>query len=89
MFAGGGGMSAAAHLIDSARAGELDPKKSNFKLLWIACGTADGLISANRKLAANLRTAGFDVTTQETPAGLHTWIVWRQNLVDFTQLLFK
>ena len=89
LFAYVGGMSAAVHLVDPAVTAKLDPKKANLKLLWIACGTADDLIIPNRKLAANLRADGFNVTTQETPGGLHTWIVWRQNLVDFTKLLFK
>ena len=89
LFAYVGGMSAAVHLVDPAVTAKLDPKKANLKLLWIGCGTADDLIGANRKLAANLKQDGFNVTTQETPGGLHTWVVWRQNLVDFTQLLFK
>ncbi len=89
LFAYVGGMSAAVHLVDPAQTAKLDPKKANLKLLWIACGTADDLITPNRTLATNLKQAGFNVTTQEMPGGLHTWIVWRQNLVDFTQLLFK
>lgn len=89
LFAYVGGMSAAVHLVEPTVTAKLDAKKANLKLLWIACGTGDDLITTNRKLAANLTQAGFNVSTQETPGGLHTWIVWRQNLVDFTQLLFK
>ena len=89
LFAYVGGMSAAVHLVEPAVTAKLDSKKANLKLLWIACGTADDLITPNRKLAANLTLAGFNVTTQETPGGLHTWIVWRQNLLDFTQILIN
>ncbi len=89
LFAWVGGMSAAVHLVDPAHTAALDPARANLKLLWIGCGTADDLITANRRLAANLHHAGFNVTTQETPGGLHTWIVWRDNLVQFTQLLFR
>jgi enterochelin esterase family protein len=57
-------------------------------VLWIACGTEDGLIEPNRKLAATLKAEGLPVTPIETP-GMHTWMVWRDNLVHFTPLLFQ
>jgi len=83
-------MSAAVHLVDPvAEAARLDPKAANLKLLWIACGTADGLIEPNRRLAAALKSKGFNVATTETPNGLHTWTVWRENLVQFAPLLFQ
>jgi enterochelin esterase-like enzyme len=44
-------------------------------------------IRANRKLVAFLKTQDMPVTQIETP-GLHTWMVWRDNLVHFTPLLF-
>jgi enterochelin esterase-like enzyme len=90
LFAYVGGMSAAVHLVDpAAEAAKLDPKAANLKLLWIACGTADGLVEPNRRLAAALKSKGFSVTTVETPDGLHTWTVWRENLVQFAPLLFQ
>jgi enterochelin esterase family protein len=66
----------------------LDPKTANLKLLWIACGTEDGLIEPNRKISAFLKGAGLPVTEVETP-GMHTWMVWRGNLVEFAPLLFR
>ncbi len=48
-------------------------------LLWIACGTEDGLIKASREFRAWLKTKGVEHTTIETP-GAHTWMVWRRNL---------
>jgi enterochelin esterase family protein len=66
----------------------LDPKTANLKVLWIACGTEDGLIVANRKLSAYLKGEGLPVTEIETP-GMHTWMVWRDNLVHFAPLLFQ
>jgi enterochelin esterase-like enzyme len=56
--------------------------------LWIACGTEDHLITINRNLREWLKTKGVDHTDIETP-GMHTWMVWRRNLAEFAQLLFK
>jgi enterochelin esterase family protein len=58
------------------------------QLLWIACGTEDSLITANRNLRAWLKSKGIKVTEIETP-GAHTWMVWRRNLVEFSSLLFR
>ena len=35
-----------------------------------------------------LKTKDMPVTQIETP-GLHTWMVWRDNLIHFTPLLFQ
>jgi enterochelin esterase-like enzyme len=58
------------------------------RLLWIACGTEDGLITPNRKLREWLKSKGIQHTGIETP-GEHTWMVWRRNVTDFAQLLFR
>jgi enterochelin esterase-like enzyme len=58
------------------------------RLLWIACGTEDRLITVNRSLRAWLKTKGVNMTEIETP-GMHTWMVWRRNLAEFTPLLFR
>lgn len=59
------------------------------KLFWESCGTEDSLITANRAFGkwakANIKG---DVQTRETP-GMHTWMVWRDDLVDFAPLLFR
>jgi enterochelin esterase family protein len=57
-------------------------------LLWMACGTEDRLIEPNRKMIAWLKTKGVAVTAVETP-GMHTWMVWRHNLITFAPLLFQ
>jgi enterochelin esterase-like enzyme len=66
----------------------LDPKKADLRLLWIACGTEDGLIEPNRKFVAFLKSKDMPVTQIETP-GMHTWMVWRDNLIHFAPLLFQ
>ncbi len=67
----------------------LDAKASQqLRLLWIACGTDDGLIGINRKLREWLKSKGVEHTAVETP-GAHTWMVWRRNLSNFAPLLFR
>jgi enterochelin esterase family protein len=58
------------------------------KVLWVACGTDDDLISINRKIVAWLKDGGLTVTQIETP-GRHAWPVWRRNLIAFSSLLFR
>jgi len=58
------------------------------RLLWIACGTEDRLITPNRNLREWLKTKGVQHVDIETP-GMHTWMVWRRNLAEFAGLLFR
>ncbi|MEI7732637.1 MAG: alpha/beta hydrolase-fold protein [Verrucomicrobiota bacterium] len=58
------------------------------KLLWIACGTEDGLMAGNRRFREWLNVKGVKMTEIETP-GAHTWMVWRRNLAEFAPLLFR
>jgi enterochelin esterase-like enzyme len=69
---------------------KLDSKTANSQLrgLWIACGTADRLIDANRATHQWLDAKGIRHTWVETE-GAHTWMVWRRNLATFASLLFK
>jgi enterochelin esterase family protein len=88
-FAWIGGFSSAVHNLDyEHQLAALDPKTADLKLLWIACGTEDGLIDANRKMIAFLKSKGMPVTQVETP-GLHNSLVWRDNLIHFAPLLFQ
>jgi enterochelin esterase-like enzyme len=67
----------------------LDAKANQqLRLLWIACGTEDRLITVNRNLREWLKTKGVQHTDIETP-GMHTWMVWRRNLAEFVGLLFR
>ncbi len=67
----------------------LDAKSnSQIKLLWIACGTEDRLIEINRNFRKWLASKNITHADIETP-GMHTWMVWRRNLTDFAQLLFR
>ena len=67
----------------------LDVKANQqIRLLWIACGTEDHLITLNRNLREWLKSKGIQHTDIETP-GQHTWMVWRRNLAEFAGLLFR
>ncbi len=59
------------------------------KLYWQSCGTEDSLIGSNRAFGtwvkANIKG---NVQVRETP-GMHTWMVWRDDLIAFTPLLFR
>jgi len=67
----------------------LDAKANQqIRLLWIACGSEDRLIDFNRKVREWLKSKGVQHAGVETP-GQHSWMVWRRNLVEFTQLLFR
>ena len=58
------------------------------RLLWIACGTDDNLITTNRRLRDWLTSKGVQHVYIETP-GEHAWTVWRRNLATFVPLLFR
>jgi enterochelin esterase-like enzyme len=67
----------------------LDAKANDqIRLLWIACGTEDHLITVNRNLREWLKSKNIRHTDIET-SGMHTWMVWRRNLAEFAQLLFR
>ena len=63
--------------------------QSATRLFWLSCGTEDGLITTNRAFGAWAKqNIKGNVSINETP-GMHTWLVWRNNLVTFSQLMFK
>jgi enterochelin esterase-like enzyme len=67
----------------------LDAKaNSQIRMLWIVCGTADGLIGINRQFKDWLRSKGVKFTEQEVPDMAHVWPLWRQNLADMLPRLF-
>ena len=71
-----------------AAAGGNQNDTAHYKLLWIACGTEDGLITPNRHFVTWAKSRNLPVTAVETP-GQHTWLVWRDNLLTVAPLLFR
>ena len=89
---GGGGRGQQQHL-DAAFFAHafpsLDAKAaSQLKLLYIACGTEDGLIGSNRDFKDYLKSKDIQFMNVETP-GAHTWMVWRRNLTEIAPVLFQ
>jgi enterochelin esterase family protein len=93
LFSYVGGFSAAVRPPEFAKdfAGlTADPKAANTKLhlLWIGCGTDDGLFPAAQSFSVFLDQAQIKHTFYTMP-GAHTWIVWRNFLVQFAPQLFQ
>lgn len=62
---------------------------SRIRMLWIVCGTADGLIGVNRQFKDWLRSQNVRFTEQEVPDMAHVWPLWRQNVADMVPKLFR
>ena len=61
--------------------------KKGLKLLWFATGVDDSLLPTTRSTVEMLKKFGFDPVLKETPGG-HTWLVWRDYLIEFVPQLF-
>jgi enterochelin esterase-like enzyme len=89
LFAWVAGMSAAFHNTTyTEQLSTLNPKQAKLRLLWVSCGTQDHLLSPNRKFIAFLQSRDMPVTVVETP-GMHTWLTWREDLINLAPLLFR
>jgi enterochelin esterase-like enzyme len=92
LFSYVGGFSAAVRPPEFAKsfaALTADPQATNGKLhlLWVGCGTDDGLFGSAQSFSAFLDNAKIKHTFYTMP-GAHTWIVWRNFLVQFSPQLF-
>ncbi len=66
-----------------------DEAKKQLKLLWISCGDKDGLIGISKRTHDYLETAQVPHIYQVIPDGRHDFKVWKQNLHQFAQVVFK
>jgi enterochelin esterase-like enzyme len=57
-------------------------------LIWIGCGTDDGMLSMSEQVHAELDRRGVRHHFFTCPGG-HEWQVWRKHLHEFAPLLFK
>ena len=62
--------------------------KKDLKLIWFSTGVEDSLISSSRSTVEMLKKHGFEPVFKETP-GAHTWINWRNYLIEFAPKLFQ
>jgi enterochelin esterase-like enzyme len=82
------GSFSAGDMLHSTHPLPMNPKQTQFRLLWISCGTDDALFETNRQLIAHFGEKRILVTAVQTP-GAHTWMVWHDNLIHFAPLLFQ
>jgi enterochelin esterase-like enzyme len=67
----------------------LDKIKNNLKLLWIGIGGKEDIAYNNcQTMISKFNEMNLKYTYTDYPGG-HTWPVWRNNLYNFAQLLFK
>jgi enterochelin esterase-like enzyme len=66
-----------------------DKVKNNLKLLWISIGGKEDIAYNNcRTMLSKFDELKVKYIYSEYPGG-HTWPVWRNNLYNFAQLIFK
>ena len=63
--------------------------KAENKLLWMVCGSKDGLMYNSSRLKAFCDEKGIPCTLIEYPDGEHNFVVWKYGLFNFAQLIFK
>jgi enterochelin esterase family protein len=62
--------------------------KKGLKLIWFSTGVDDGLIANSRNTVALLEKHGFAPVFKES-TGAHTWLNWRNYLIEFATQLFQ
>ena len=89
-FAWVGGMSASVPNADEVAVALNDAQATNkkLKLLWIAIGKDDFLVSRNTTFEDVLKAKGIAHTYQVTE-GNHSWPVWRKSLAEFAPRVFQ
>ena len=68
-----------------------DPEKTKAEntLLWMVCGSKDGLMYNSSRLKAYCDEKGVPCTLIEYPDGVHDFVVWKYGLYNFAQKIFK
>jgi enterochelin esterase-like enzyme len=90
------GLSPALGAVTSPEGGGLDLKQlvgdskkinSQYKLVWVGCGTDDTLFNSVQAFSQMLTASGVKHTYRESD-GAHTWLNWRRYLAEVTPQLF-
>jgi len=67
----------------------IDKIKNNLKLIWIGVGGKEDIAYNNcQAMKSKFDDLGLKYIYNDYPGG-HTWPVWRNNLFNFAQLLFR
>ncbi len=62
--------------------------KKGGRLIWFSTGTDDSLMARTKTAVEMLKKHGFDPVFKESHGG-HTWINWRNYLIEFAPMLFR
>ena len=68
---------------------DAEKTKAQNSLLWMVCGSKDGLMYNSARLKAFCDEHGVPCTLIEYPDGQHDFIVWKYGLYNFAQLIFR
>jgi enterochelin esterase family protein len=71
-----------AQMLDSAGL------KKGVRLIWFSTGADDSLIANSRSTVDLLKKHGFNLVFKDSPGG-HTWLNWRNYLIEFAPQLFR
>jgi enterochelin esterase family protein len=85
----GGGASLTPAALETLFPGVSSQVNSRLKLLWVSCGTADGLLGVNRSFKDWLRSKKVAFYEEEADGVGHVWPLWRQDFANFAQRVFK
>ena len=90
VFAYVGGFSSAPNTkTPEALIPDVEKTKAENTLLWMVCGSKDGLMYNSSRLKAFCDEHGVPCTLVEYPGGKHDFVVWKYGLYNFAQLIFK
>ena len=67
---------------------DIEAMKQANKLLWMVCGSEDGLMFSSARLKAFCDKNDIPCTLIEYPKGQHDFVVWKYGLFNFVQLIF-
>ena len=84
-----GHMDVFAYVGGFSSAPDVEKTKAENKLLWMVCGSKDGLMYNSSRLKAFCDEHGVPCTLIEYPDGEHNFVVWKYGLFNFAQLIFK
>ena len=68
---------------------DVEKTKAENTLLWMVCGSKDGLMYNSSRLKAFCDEHGVPCTLVEYPDGQHDFVVWKYGLYNYAQLIFK
>ena len=67
---------------------DVDAMKKANKLLWMVCGSKDGLMFNSSRLKAFCDKNDIPCTLIQYPEGQHDFVVWKYGLYNYAQLIF-